>query len=124
MGSLREHRLDAVRQRLKADRLAGKPGRPNRSMIIAQEETRGAAGAAEARYQEALDELQALDVYCLDAVAGEALVPFVHDEQLAWFIFDLFDEQQLRFWRFHEDPLDTRRPITKEVTEPKTGVVV
>ena len=43
---------------------------------------------------------------------GQALIPFVHQEQLAWYIFDLFDPKLFRFWRYQTDPEDTRRPIT------------
>ncbi len=49
----------------------------------------------------------------LDPVHGQALVPFVHEEQLAWYVFDLFDPQPLRFWRFQSDPDETRRPLTQ-----------
>jgi hypothetical protein len=35
----------------------------------------------------------------------------VNEGQLAWFIFDRFDEVPLRFWRYHLDPADFRRPI-------------
>jgi len=39
-------------------------------------------------------------------------VPFVHDGELAWYIFDLFDGNHFRFWRYQSDPEETRRPIT------------
>jgi hypothetical protein len=121
--SLREHKLEAQTHQLTAHRLAERPGRPARDSLIAQEEALREARKAEERFQEALDELQALDLYCLDPIAGQALVPFVQDDQLAWYIFDLFDTDPLRFWRFHSDPLEMRRPLNDDghnQAEPST----
>jgi hypothetical protein len=109
--SLREHKLEANAQELRARQLANLPGRPDRVTLIALEEARKAAQEAEARFQDALFELQSLDIYCLDPIAGQALIPFVQDEQLAWFIYDLFDAEPLQFWRYHSDDLETRRPL-------------
>jgi hypothetical protein len=111
--SLREHRLDAVTQHRNADRLAQRPGRPDRESLIAQTESVKAAALADERFDEALAELEALDVYLLDPLAGQALIPFVHDENLAWYVYDAFDPEPLRFWRYHSDPLDTRRPLAE-----------
>jgi hypothetical protein len=110
--SLREHALDALQHYHRAKRLANRPGRPDRQAIIAQQEAEKEARRADERFRDALDELQEMDIYTLDPIQGQALVPFVHNDQLAWFIFDLFDAQPLRFWRFQSDPDDTRRPVT------------
>jgi hypothetical protein len=59
----------------------------------------------------AAEELAELDVYSLDPLKGQALVPFVHDEQLAWYIFDLFDAEPIRAWRYQSDPEHTRRKL-------------
>jgi hypothetical protein len=111
MRSLREHALEASGCESKVRRLAARPGRPERRALIALEEATKQAAEASDRFQDALDELHTLDVYCLDAHAGLALIPFAQDNQLAWYIFDLFDSDSLRFWRYHTDPLDMRRPI-------------
>jgi hypothetical protein len=111
--SLREHRLEAMAHHLTAERLARRPGRPDRATLIAQTEAGGAAATAEARFQEALEELQAVDVFCLDPIAGQALIPFLHDKELAWYVFDLFDPEFIRFWRYHSDPLEARRPLAE-----------
>ncbi len=113
MKSLREHRLEAQQHRLTAARLAARPGRPDRAALIAQQEAADEAHRADERFQQALDELQVLDVYCLDPVAGQALIPFVHEDQLAWYVCDLFDSTPLQFWRYHSDSLETRRPLTE-----------
>jgi hypothetical protein len=110
--SLREHALQALTHYQTAKRLANRPGRPDRAALIAQQEAEQQARRSDENFREALDELQALDIYTLDPIQGQALVPFVHNDQLAWYIFDLFDAQAYRFWRFQTDPEDTRRPVT------------
>jgi hypothetical protein len=110
--SLRESGLTALAHHRALRRLAERPGRPDRAALIARQEAEGAARRAEDRFREAAEELQALDVFSLDPLQGQALVPFVHDEQLAWYIFDLFDSQPFRFWRFQSDPEETRRQLT------------
>lgn len=115
--SLREARLEAQQQHRIAKRIALQPGRPDRKAIVTREDALNAARKADDRFHEFLDELHKLDVYCLDAVQGLALVPFAKDNQLAWWICDLFDSEPLRFWRYHRDPLETRRPISTAITE-------
>jgi len=112
--SLREHRLEAQQQRTRARRLADRPGRPDRATMIAHQEALKEAQRAETRFDEALKELQTLGVTCLDAVKGQALFPFVQKKRLAWFLFDLFDAEPVRFWRYQDDPADVRRAIGKE----------
>jgi hypothetical protein len=111
--SLREHRLEAVTQHRTATKLANKPGRPDRDTLIAGADCLQAAGQADESFRESLAELHGLDIYLLDPIAGLALIPFVHDENLAWYVYDGFDPEPLRFWRYHSDPLETRRPIAE-----------
>jgi hypothetical protein len=116
--SLREHWLDAAAKHQMSDRLESLPGRPDRNMLIAQADAKREANEADDRYLEARDELTALDIYCIEPTQGEALVGFLKEDQLAWFVFDLFDSKPFRYWRYHNDPLDTRRPIT-DLTGPE-----
>ena len=109
--SLREHRLEAQAQQSRAEMLARRPGRPDRRAIIALEEAKAAAAKAQDAFETALHELHLLDIYCLDPNQGLALIPFVHDKQLAWFVYDLFVPDALETWRFHSDPLEMRRPL-------------
>ncbi len=109
--SVREHRLEALNQHRRVKRLASQPGRPNRDHLIALQEATRAAREADDRFQDALREIHLLDIYCVDPVAGLAFIPFAHDEQLAWFVYDLFDAEPLRFWRYHSDPVETRWPL-------------
>jgi hypothetical protein len=109
--SLREHELEARAHRLTLERLADQPGRPDRAALVAHQEVARQLQEAEDRFQDALAELQELDIDCIDAVRGEAAIPFVHENQLAWFLYGLFDSQPLSFWRYDSDSLETRRPL-------------
>jgi hypothetical protein len=109
--SVREHQIDAQRHEVAAQRLADAPGRPDRKSLICQAEATRESGHAQDRVAEALAELDDLGIECLDPIQGIAFVPFANEKQLAWFVYDLFDEEPLRYWRYHNDPLDTRRPI-------------
>jgi hypothetical protein len=110
--SLREHALQAIADRRRLQLLNQKAGRPNRATLIDIQEAERQARLAEDRFEEAVGELQDLDVFSLDPTMGTALIPFVHNDELAWYIFDLFDSRPLSFWRFQADPEETRRPIT------------
>jgi hypothetical protein len=110
--SLREHTTEALASRQRLRHIDNRPGRPSRDVLIAKQDADADARRAEENASQAADELLALDIQPLQPVHGQALVPFVHEEQLAWYVFDLFDPQPFRFWRFQSDPDDTRRPVT------------
>src|SRR5262249_39623021 len=74
--SPREPHLEVLRHRRDARRLADRPGRPDREALIAHQEALQGEARASQGFQHSLDELQSLDVYCLDPVRGEALIPF------------------------------------------------
>lgn len=112
-GSLRDHWLEAQRKRVELKRLAEKPGRPGRGAILASQSADQEKTEAEDRFADALNELMGIDVYLLDPVRGVAFIPFQKDEELAWFVFDYFDSDTLKTWRFHQDPLELCRPITE-----------
>jgi hypothetical protein len=118
MQSLREHWLEAQRHEARARRVTAQPGRPDRTQLIAQEEALADGQRAKERFNEAYQELQNIEVFCVDPVQGVGVIPFVQDEKLAWLIYDLFEPKAFRHWRYHEDPLDKRRPITEVTTGP------
>jgi hypothetical protein len=109
--SARDHQIEANRWDLRARRLAAAPGRPDRSMLIAQEEALRESRLARERLQDTLEEFERLGIECAHPINGQALLPFVNEQQVAWFIYDLFDDQPLRFWRYQGDPEETRRSI-------------
>lgn len=122
MQSLREDWLEWQSQSQALERLQGRPGRPDRTALIAQEETRRQADAAGDRVQEGIDELRTLDIFCVDPVRGEAIIPFAQDKELAWYVFDLFEPGTLRTWRYHRDPLTMRRPLEEESASAAAAV--
>ena len=116
LGSLREQWLEARKQTVHAERIASR--RMDRRAIWAHEDAVADLGKAEDRFNEALEELMRLDVYLLDPVEGLALIPFQQGEDLAWYVFDLHDPDGLTSWRYHSDPLETRRPMDEAKIKP------
>ena len=111
--SLREDHLEVQARRLEVRRLAAGPGRRDRAGLLSLRQAQDEADRALERAVEDAEELAELDVYSLDPASGQGQLPFVYEEQLAWYLFDLFDERKpLRYWRFESDPTDMRRPIT------------
>lgn len=115
--SLREAWLGLQRERLRSRRLHDIP-KPSRAERIALQESANEAGKAEGDFDELLAELMKLDVFLLDPVQGLALIPFQEGEELAWYVFDLFDAEGLTSWRYHKDPIETRRPVVPAGAEP------
>ncbi len=113
--SLREHVLEAQAAERVLRKINEAPGRPDRGTLINQEEARKDLLRAELLMEECGEELDNLNIFALNPLQGQVLLPFVHQEQLAWYIFDLFDPTPLRFWRFQEDSLETRRPLDDKV---------
>jgi hypothetical protein len=111
LDSMRESRLEVQAHSTRAAKIEARHGRPDRALILAMEDEKTKIKEAEERFQKAQEELQQLDVYCVHPVQGLALIPFVNEDQLAWFIFDRFDDDPLRFWRFHLDPVGVKHPI-------------
>ena len=110
--SLREHTLEASACRHREHQIDARPGRPDRDALIAMQESDNAARRARRQRRPGRRGTGGVDIQPLDPIHGQALVPFVHEEQLAWYVFDLFDPQLFRFWPFQSDPDDTRRPLT------------
>lgn len=114
--SLRDHVLHAEAGHNVLQKINQIPGRPTRNVLIEQEEARNSLARAEKLIEECSEELDTLNIFALNPLLGQVLLPFVHEEQLAWYIFDLFDPAPLRFWRLQEDSLETRRPLDDKVT--------
>jgi hypothetical protein len=111
VGSLREHWLDAQRQRRATELLARRPGRPDLQRLLTDEKLHARQEQAESSFNEAIDELMRIDVYLLDPVRGVALIPFRKEDDLAWYVYDQFDDHGLTGWRYHNDPLEECRPL-------------
>jgi hypothetical protein len=113
LSSIRETWLEAARKEIYAQRLAARPGRSDRKRIMDEQQAFAEARSAQERYLEVREELESLGIACLDPNQGLAWIPFSYENQLAWFVFDLFDSEPIRFWRFQTDPLETRRSVSE-----------
>jgi len=111
IGSLREHWLETQSKRREGELLERRPGRADRTRILAGQALAENRDAAEGRFNDALEELMKIDVYLLDPVQGVALIPFRKDDDLAWFVYDHHGEGGLTGWRFHSDPMEECRPL-------------
>lgn len=118
VGSLREGWLELRQAQEQVRRLETKPGKSDRETLIRLEEAKRDCGRAEAKLEEVMNEMLPLSIFAVDPVAGLVVIPFMRGDALAWFVFDLFDEQGVVAWRLYSDPLETRRPLA-ELEEPQ-----
>ncbi|MGF1578517.1 MAG: hypothetical protein ACFCD0_04055 [Gemmataceae bacterium] len=125
VSSIRDRFLAVQSARRTHELLAGRPGRPSRDDIIDHEHAAQELGKAGDEVTEAVNELLHLNIYSVDPVNGIAMIPFLHAEQLAWLVFELFEEPKVRSYRFHGDPVDKRRPLGEvlEAGEESTPIV-
>jgi hypothetical protein len=107
-----EHYLEILAKRREVQMFTGRHGRPDRKALIEEQEVRRDLHKAEQDFQDALEELSELNVHPLDPGQGVALVPFIQDNQPAWYVFDLFDNRPIRSWRYQSDAGETRRALT------------
>jgi hypothetical protein len=110
-GSLREHYLDLLQTQRAIDRAESDQVSPRRDRIIAAEKQNDDRQRAQTKFDEALEELNRVDVFLLDPVNGTALIPFRKENDLAWFVFDHFAPKGLIGWRNHSDPIEECRPL-------------
>jgi hypothetical protein len=111
VSSLREHWLEVLHLKRKSE-LAGKQRQPDRrANLVLKQDLQEERGRAQRKFDEALDELNDIDVFLLDAVQGLALIPFRKEDDLAWFVFDHFAEAGLVGWRYHNDPFEECRSL-------------
>jgi hypothetical protein len=113
--SLREHALHLQSARMRLERLDHRPGRPDRQTLVLQADAAREVEQADHDFHETIHELNAMDVYCVDPGRGLAMIPFKKGNNLAWYVFDLFAPQGLVGWRFHSDPVETRRPLAEQL---------
>ena len=96
------HRLNKIGQRL---------GRPDRSVFIAKQEAQSDSETASSKYNQDVAELESMGMFVASPANGVVAIPFIEEEQLAWFILELYHEDHVVGWRYQSDPLDTRRAI-------------
>jgi len=109
LSSVREDWLMMQRHRLTIDRLAQR--KADRKTLIHLDDTQKDSHRASEDFRSSLRELRKIDVFLLDPVQGLAFIPFQRNEELAWMIYDRFDERGLIGWRWHKDTMETCRPL-------------
>lgn len=119
--SLRDRWLEMRQAQGHQKRLAERPGRPDRVSLIAAEEAARDLERKEAALEDVIQEMLTLSAYCVDPGAGSAVIPFLRGQDLAWFVFDLFDDKAIVAWRLYSDPLETRRPLS-ELDQPQASL--
>lgn len=120
IGSLREHWLEVLAAQRRLDQEPEKAGMKC-AQILEQESRNDERQRAQARFDDALEELNKLDVFLLDPVQGLALVPFRKEDDLAWFIFDHFSTDGVIGWRYHADPIEECRSLSLLVEPVGSG---
>jgi|SRR5579863_2923148 len=120
MQSLREGWIELRQAQERVQRAKARPGRPNRDLLILMDESQRDIERAEAGLQDIVTEMLSLSAYCVDPVGGLAVIPFLRGQELAWYVFDLFDEQGIIAWRLYSDPLEMRRPLAELDSPPPT----
>jgi len=112
LGSLREHWLEASNMQLQLDRAKKHPEAHQRTGLLTKAHLDDEAHRSQRKFEDALEELNKLDVFLLDAVKGLALIPFRRDDDLAWYVFDQFTPRGMIGWRYHNDPIEECRPLS------------
>jgi hypothetical protein len=111
VGSLREYWLEAQAQRRGTELLSARPGRPDRTRLLTGQALHASRERAEGQFNDAVEELTSIDVFLLDPLRGTALLPFRKEDDLAWYVYDQFDDRGVAGWRYHSDPLEQCRPL-------------
>ncbi len=119
LGSLREHWLDARSAQVAFDRHNDDPSPRSTAKLIREKACQDDLASAQDRFDLALEELAAIDVFLLDPVNGLALMPFRKEDDLAWYYVDLFEPEIFAGWRYHDDPIEVCRPLDVAETAPQ-----
>jgi len=120
VGSLREHWLEMLNAERQIHRSVKNKAPFNRHQIIEKEFRREEHRRAQDKFDDALEELTGVDVFLTDPVRGLALIPFRKDDDVAWYIYDLFAKRGLIGWRYPNDPEEECRPLStlKDASAP------
>lgn len=121
VASLREKWLAARQSHRELELISKQSGRAKRADLIQLEESNRNLDQAGTQLEEVMDEMMAISLYSVDPTAGVAVIPFIHEESLAWFVFDLFDPRGLVAWRGTDDNVDSRRSLAElgDLPEPR-----
>lgn len=110
--AIRENYLEAKGTKRQLEIIDHKKGKHDRMDFIRMQELGVEHQLAQGKYQQDVDELEEMGIFLVSPTQGLIAIPFVIEEQLAWFLLDIHDEEPIHAWRYQSDPLETRRPIT------------
>lgn len=85
--------------------------RLDRSAFIAKQEAQIESDLASSKYAQDVAEFESMGIFVVSPENAIVAIPFIEEDQLAWFILDLFEKDYIVAWRFQSDPLETRRSI-------------
>jgi hypothetical protein len=122
-GTLREHWLDVLSAQRQLKRTEKEKAPAKRQQLLEQETRLDECQRAQGKFDDALEELNKVDVFLLDPVKGQALIPFRKEDDLAWYVFDHFAPDGLVGWRSHSDPIEECRPLASLSTAAANDVV-
>jgi len=111
IGSLREHWLDVLAAERRLEQAGKHPAPLKRAQIIQHETHQDERRRAQTKFDDALEELNGMEVFLLDPVQGLALIPFRKGDELAWYVFDHFTADGVAGWRYHHDPIEECRTL-------------
>src|SRR5947209_5682233 len=90
VGSLREHWLAIVNVQRQIDKTEAGKGPVKRHQFMAMQSHQDEQARAQTKFDDALAELNDVDVYLYDPIRGLAMIPFQKGDDLAWYVFDHF----------------------------------
>lgn len=111
IGSLREHWLEVLCAERQLQLSTKDKAAERRQRLLEDQNHQDDRRRAETKFEDALDELNGVDVLLLDPVQGLAMIPFRKEDGLAWYVFDHFTEPGLIGWRYDHDPIEEYRPL-------------
>lgn len=109
--SLRDLQVAISAREVRLQHLQARPGRPDRNLLIEQDDLRKELDSLRRDFKATQAELEDLNVSLVDPAAGLAMIPIAHLDQLAWLVFELFEEPKITSWRYHTDNRERRRPL-------------
>ena len=112
IGSVREHWLEVLAAQRRLDQSTQQKSPLKREQIIEHEARSDERQQAQEKFDDALEELNGVEVFLLDPVQGLTLIPFRKGDDLAWYFFDHFSSDGVIGWRYHHDPIEECRPLS------------
>jgi hypothetical protein len=115
IGSLREHWLDILNIQRQIDKTEAGKGPAKRQQMMDMQAHHDERSRAQAKFDDALEELNKVEVYLYDPIRGLAMIPCRKRDDLAWYVFDHFAAPGVIGWRYQNDPIDECRPLDEEM---------